>query len=202
MLVKQKLLGVHITASPKAEILEFLLNRIKSGHTKTAIVTPNPEIIMYSQTHLDYQSKLNSADIALPDGVGIVLAARLLGKPIRHRIAGVDFMLELCKASREKPLSMGFLGGGPGIAERTVECLKAQYPWLNVVFVAEEWDEKGFACDNTKHEARSTEQIDILFVAFGAPKQEEWIFEHLDKLPVKAAMGVGGSFDYIFHSLL
>jgi len=99
-------------------------------------------------------------------------------------------MEKLCEACREKPLSIGFLGGRGRVAERTAERLKMRYPWINVTFVGSEWSEKGFI--NKKERS-----IDILFVAYGIPKQEEWIYENLPKLPVKAAMGVGGAFDFI-----
>jgi N-acetylglucosaminyldiphosphoundecaprenol N-acetyl-beta-D-mannosaminyltransferase len=81
---------------------------------------------------------------------------------------------------------VGFLGAGPNIAEKTVECLKEKYPGLKVGLVAKEWSE-----------SLKDKQVDILFVAFGSPKQEIWISENLEKLPVKVVIGVGGAFDFI-----
>lgn len=184
MLQKQTLLGVGITSASTAEILEYFTEALKKSHKKVFIVTPNPEILVYAQSHLAYKDKLNSADIALPDGVGIMLASRLLGLGIPERTTGVDFIEELCKVSREKPLSMGFLGGWQGVAEEAAKCLKLKYPSIDVVFTGME-------------PPKSMPNMDILFVAYGYPKQEEWIYENLDSLPVKAAIGVGGAFDYI-----
>ncbi|HZE86672.1 MAG TPA: WecB/TagA/CpsF family glycosyltransferase, partial [Methylomirabilota bacterium] len=186
MLSTIKLLGVTITNETEKKVSEYVLEALESTKKKLFIVTPNPEILVYSQNDLAYKTKLNSADVSLPDGVGVLLGARLLGKPLKERIPGVEFIEKLCEKSKEKPVSMGFLGGRSGVAELTAERLKKKYPWINVVFVGEEWRER---------------KIDILFVAFGFPKQEEWIYENLPNLPVKAAMGVGGAFDYISGSV-
>ena len=211
MLRKTRILGVNITNESKGKVLEYLIERIKNPREKTFIITPNPEMLAYAGKHLDYQDKLNSADIVLPDGIGIFFASGILGDPLMERITGVDFIEILCKVSREKPLSMGFLGGKDGVAKRAFDCLKSKYPWLDVVFIAEEWGESGFlnkkvvskelvASKKLKDQTTNYQlptTIDILFVAFGVPKQEEWIYENLPKIPVKAAMGVGGSFDYL-----
>lgn len=207
MLKKNKLLGVGITNETTDSILEHMLKRLDSrleDGKKLFVVTPNPEILVYAEKHPKYKDILNDAEVALPDGVGVFVVLGLMGNKLKERIPGVDFIDELCLACREKPLSMGFLGGGPGIAVKAVECLREKYPWIKVAFVGEEWDEAAVGTSlpqiEEEQRAKSKEQratIDILFVAFGAPKQEEWIHANLDKLPVKAAMGVGGAFDYI-----
>ncbi len=185
MLRKSYILGVGITNETEDKILEYLLLSLKGHGQKYYIVTPNPEIVVAAQSNPHYKKILNEAKIALPDGVGVFLGSALMGNPLKERITGVDFMGEVCKRSSEQPLRMGFLGGRGGVAELTAECLKKKYPWIEVVFVGEEWDMK------------SKVEIDILFVAFGYPKQEEWIYENLEHLPVRVAMGVGGGFDYI-----
>ena len=186
MVNETKILGVNITNEKKGKILEYFFSRLKNSKEKTFIITPNPEMLVYASKHLDYKNKLNSSTIALPDGAGLFFAGGMIGKSLKERITGVDFIEDLCLACKDKPLSMGFLGAENRVAKRTAECLKLRYPWINVVFAAEEWPEKSF-----------TDTMDILFVAFGVPKQEEWIYENLKNLPVKAMMGVGGAFDYI-----
>lgn len=188
MINSLRILDVAITNERIEKILEYLYYRIQKTKQKTFIITPNPEMLVYASKHLDYKDKLNHANIALPDGVGLFFASSFMGKQLKARITGVDFIEELCKVSREKPLSMGFLGGRPGIAEHAVDCLRKKYPWIKVGFFGEEWG---------KVRLRDKTPIDILFVAFGVPKQEEWIYANLEKLPVKAAMGVGGAFDFI-----
>lgn len=213
MLTKNKILDVGVTNETEKKVLEYILQRLKSPQ-KFYIVTPNPEILVFASRHESYKKILNGAEIALPDGTGLFVASIFMGKPFRERIPGVDFVESICKNSVRNPISIGFLGGKGKVAQRAAECLKKKYPHLRIVFVGEEWD--GVAGSGwqvagrnefkeiadpraTRHAPRAN--IDLLFVAFGHPKQEEWIAENLDKLPVKAAMGVGGAFDYISGSV-
>jgi|SRR6185437_95295 len=215
---KTKILNVGITNAAEKIVLEYLWERINNGSQKTFIITPNPEMLVYANKHLDYQDKLNSADIALPDGVGLFFASGVKGDPLQERITGVDFLENLCKTAKENPISMGFLGGKDGVANRAAECLLEKYPWLDIVFVAEEWGKDGFTWQEKRRTMQNKTQkdddsgvqrkvqrssaIDILFVAYGVPKQEEWIYENLPNIPVKAAIGVGGAFDYLSGSVL
>lgn len=114
MLRSIKLLGTIITSEKEEKILEYVVDRIQKGREKLCITTPNPEILVYAQAHPDYQNKLNSADVALPDGIGLQLGGWLLGRPLKSRITGTDFIEKLCLACREKPMSIGFLGGRGG----------------------------------------------------------------------------------------
>jgi N-acetylglucosaminyldiphosphoundecaprenol N-acetyl-beta-D-mannosaminyltransferase len=182
------LLGVTVTSGSLDEVLSLLFERIKNPKNKTFITTPNPEMIVYANEHPKYLKKINTATIALPDGIGMFFASGYAKKKLKERITGVDFIEKVCMTTQENPLKLGFLGGRAGVAEATVECLKKKYPWLKVVFVGEEWNADKMKKGTT---------IDMLFVAFGIPKQEEWIFANLKRLPIKAAMGVGGSFDFI-----
>ncbi len=203
MLRKSYILGVGITNEIEDKILEYLLLGLKSAREKYYIVTPNPEILVHSFGNPHYKKILNEAKIALPDGIGVFLASALMGNIMRERIAGVDFMDEICKRSVKRPITVGFLGGRDGVAERTAECLKAKYPWIEVGFVGEEWAKsskfptRGLPSSKGRKVKSSKLELDILFVAFGHPKQEEWIYKNLERLPVRVAMGVGGAFDYI-----
>lgn len=208
MLKTNRLLGVSITSESSDEILEYVYRHVRTASEKLFIVTPNPEILVYAHKHPEYKGLLNQANLSLPDGVGVFVASGLLGHPLKERIPGVDFMEELCRRADGKALSIGLLGGKKGVAKRAAECLREKYPWVRIAFAAQEWPDifedsqtrdknKDDEVINPKSYLLNPQQIDILFVAFGFPKQEQWIYEHLDKLPVKAAMGVGGSFDFI-----
>lgn len=213
-------LGVKITNDSEDKILKYILLSLKNNEDQYYIVTPNPEILVYAYDHPKYKKILNEARISLPDGVGLFIASGLMGNAFNERITGVDFMIELCRMSLKKPIRVGFLGGRKGVAKRTAECLKRAFPKLEVGFVGEEWSHKTawgtadhFPSPMASFASRAPGarlgfpkrgipdpdlfMIDILFVAFGHPKQEEWIYEHLHELPVKIAMGVGGAFDYI-----
>lgn len=181
------ILGTKITTSSEDIILEYIQKILSEKSTKAYITTPNPEIIMYSRNHKEFQKILNEAEIALPDGVGVTLCAYFMGKGKIVRITGVDFMEKLCKRLAKSPYSIGFFGGQTDIAELTAECLKKKYSGLKVSYASNTWDDAKIKGKN----------IDILFVAMGYPKQEEWIYDNLDKIPVKIAMGVGGAFDFI-----
>lgn len=193
-LMKEFIGEVGITIVKKSEILKYITTSLQETKRKLFITTPNPEIIMHALKHPDFKKVLNASDLALPDGVGVVMASKILGGSIHERITGVNFMEELCKESVRKGFITGFLGGRNKVAEKAAECLIHKYPGLKVGFLGEEWDEQQFKVQSAKFKVK---QIDILFVAFGFPKQEEWIAENLDKIPVKCAMGVGGSFDYL-----
>src|SRR5258708_301124 len=117
MLQKTMLLGVGITNEDENTILEYLLDGLKNDRKKLFIATPNPEILVYAHHHLDYKDKLNKADIALPDGIGVFLACGLLGNRLKERIPGIDFMEKICAKLNEtngKPVSIGLLGGRRG----------------------------------------------------------------------------------------
>src|SRR6266403_1144207 len=139
MLNTRDILGVTITSESEDKISEYAFQAIKNGEKKLFIATPNPEILVYANHHLDYKYKLNRAEVSLPDGIGLVIASMILGRPLKNRIAGVDFMEKLCKDSEKNPVSMGFLGGKHGVAEKTALCLQKKYPWIKVGFVGEEW---------------------------------------------------------------
>ncbi len=215
MLSKNTFLGVSITNETADNILEYLLQRLKLDK-KFYIVTPNPEILVYANTHKNFKNILNSAEISLADGAGLFVASILMGQPLKQRIPGVDFIDFICKNTVRNPISMGFLGGKGKVAEKTAECLKRKYPHLDIRFVGEEWPEGRLSGRNKIKDLRlkniteskdpksyllNHKSIDLLFVAFGHPKQEEWIYNNLDKISVKAAMGVGGAFNYISGSV-
>lgn len=200
MLQKDYILNIGITNDTAENILKYILQRLKY-EKKFYIVTPNPEILVYASRHEKYATILNGAEISLPDGTGLFLASIFMGKPFKQRIPGVNFVEELCKNTVRNPVSIGFLGGRQKVAERAAECLLQKYPYLNIVFAAEEWSDAGFNFGRKNGDAKNSKNngqtIDILFVAFGHPKQEEWIHKNLELLPVKSAMGVGGALDYI-----
>ncbi len=181
------ILGTPVTSSSEDDILQYILLRLENKDSKTVIFTPNPEIVVRAYHNKVYQEVLNDADVLLPDGVGLLWASRTLGIRLQERITGVDFMERLCEEAAKLGLTVGFVGGRNKVAERTSKCLKKRYPGLTVAYASSE----------LKVERLKLNVVDILFVALGAPKQEEWIHENLPKIPVRCAMGVGGAFDYI-----
>lgn len=190
-LVKIPIFGVGITNATTDEILEYLLNVIENSGKNIYVVTPNPEMMVFAQHDNGFKTILNGADLALCDGMQLYRAARMLGIPLKERIIGTDFVEKVCEKVADWPITVGFVGGGPKIAEQASDCLRHAYPTLNVVFCEAEWDEQ-----------KPHPEIDILFVALGAPKQEKWMAEHLNKIPVRVMMGIGGALDQIAHPTL
>lgn len=202
---KIDILGVGITKASEDEILEYILNKLRwrgKNKEKILIFTPNPEQISAAARNQSLKNLLNQAQIALPDGVGVVIAARLLGKPVYARITGVDFMEKLVKSvarlpkpgtdgQAEQPVITGYLGGEGDIAETTAKCLIKRYPGLAVGYASATFDKTKMIHSD----------IDILFVALGFPKQEKWILEHKDEIPATVIMAVGGALDFISGNL-
>lgn len=214
MLNKKFLFGVGITDATNEEILEYILQSLQKSAEKYYVVTPNPEILVYANKHPGFKSILNNARLALCDGVGVIWGGRVLGKTFKERFTGTDLLENLCRRVVKQPITVGFLGGGPKIAERTAECLVKKYPGLKVVFAASEWPEetspkqKILRDEDIKILSKGEKKlpsilvsqypnIDLLFVAFGFPKQEEWMAANLNKGIFRVAIGVGGAFDYI-----
>lgn len=159
------------------------------------IITLNAEIIYQAQFNEPLQKIINSADLVTPDGAGIVWAAGYMGDPVPERVTGIDLMLEICKQAHHNGWRIFLLGGAPDIADEAADKLREQYPNINIVgthhgYFKEDEEDKVF-------ELVRQAEPDIIFVALGAPRQEFWIREHKEKLPVKVAVGVGGSFDVV-----
>jgi len=180
------LLGVGFTDATKEQVLEFIVTGLEKQTEKYYVVTPNPELLVIANKDSNYKTILNNAKLALVDGIGVVLAGKLLSKPLKERIHGVDLVEMLCREISKKPITVGFLGAGPNVAVKTAECLREKYVNLKISFTETEWDN-----------AKKYPETDILFVAFGSPKQEIWISENLNRLPAKVVIGVGGAFDFI-----
>jgi N-acetylglucosaminyldiphosphoundecaprenol N-acetyl-beta-D-mannosaminyltransferase len=185
------LLGVGLSDAKEHDVLEFIVTGLRKPMGKYYVVTPNPEILVIADKDPGYRTVLNSAKLALPDGIGVMIAGKILGRPLKERIHGVDLVENLCKEVSNWPITVGFLGAGPRVAEQAAECLRKRYPKLSVGLVAEEWSKELIS-----------KKIDILFVAFGSPKQEMWVANNFKTLPVRVVIGVGGAFDFISGNVI
>ncbi len=192
------ILNVKINTERKSVILKKIEEILADGK-QHYLVTPNPEIVMRSAIDLDYLKILNQADLKLPDGIGLKFASYLTKNKINQIIKGVDFIVDLCKLAEQKNYSVFFLGGGIKSARRTSEVLQSQFPNLIIKGTASGGDvsKEGILQDENILNIISKASPDILFVAFGFPKQEKFIAKYLSKFPsIKLAMGVGGAFDF------
>jgi N-acetylglucosaminyldiphosphoundecaprenol N-acetyl-beta-D-mannosaminyltransferase len=190
---KVRILDVKFDFCTKVEILDTLESRVENN-TKTFIVTANPEIVMYANSNSAYSTILNNANYVIADGIGVIIASNILGRPLPERIAGFDLLMELLKVGNQKKWSAYFLGAKTEVIEKAVKNIKVNFPDLNVVG----WHD-GYFDENT---TEITDEIkmkkpDLVFVALGFPKQELWISENAKSLDKGLFMGVGGSFDVL-----
>ena len=192
------ILGNKISCLSKKYILNKIDNWCSVGE-KNYIVTPNPEIVLLSVADSKYKEIINNATIAVADGVGLKFGAFILGSKIPPRITGVELMLDICKLAIKKQYKIGLLGSDSQTLVLLKNKLEKLYPNIKIVYAGEGMDKDNFKIDNQDIIDNINEsKPDILFVAFGAPKQEMWIAKNYLKLDsVKVSVGVGGSFDYI-----
>lgn len=198
--MKINILGVLINKLSKTGVLGRIETFLADGK-QHYIVTPNPEMVMAAEKDKEFLEILNKADLTVPDGFGLILASHYLRRPLEERVTGVDLMLDICRLAEQKKCSVFFLGGDEGVAKKTTDTLQKKIPQLKIAGA-----ESGGIINNqelTISNQQLLEKInntkpDILFVAFGAGKQEKWIVYNSKNLStVKIAMGVGGAFDFI-----
>lgn len=169
-------------------VKEFLLNE-----ETNVICTPNPEIVMMAQEDERLMEILNNSQMIIPDGTGVVWASKYSETVLPERVAGYDLTQNLFKTLENTQESFYFFGGGKEVAKLGAEKMKEKYPNLIIVGVADGY----FDLEKEKQiiEDINEKSPSVLLVGLGAPKQEKWIFDNKDKLNVKVAIGVGGSFD-------
>ena len=138
---------------------------------------------------------LHAADLCVPDGVGLLWAAKWKGRPLRERVAGSDLVPLLVAEAAARQWKVFFLGAAPGVADRAAAILKAQYPSL---IVAGCWAGSPHLHDDEAAIAQIREsEPHIVLVAYGAPAQDKWIARNRDRLNGAVWLGVGGAFDFI-----
>jgi N-acetylglucosaminyldiphosphoundecaprenol N-acetyl-beta-D-mannosaminyltransferase len=159
------------------------------------VVTVNPEFVMASRQNAAFRAVLEAADLCLADGVGLLWAGHILGRPLPERVAGSDLLPRIAERAAQEGWRLFFLGAQPGVAQRAAEVLQARHAGLQVVgtYPGSPGDEEAPEIIGRVRAARP----DMLFVAYGAPVQDLWIARHRDALAVPVMMGVGGAFDFI-----
>lgn len=160
------------------------------------VVTPNAVMLERCKKSPALARLLCEADLSLPDGKGVLLAARRQGTPLACRVAGIEFGEALLARASEEGLRVFLLGGKEGIAERAAKCLCKMHPSLCICGTS--W---GYFAKSGEDDRRVISYIracrpDVLLVCMGFPIQEEWIDTHLHLLDgVRVVAGLGGSLD-------
>ena len=189
------ILNVKVHALTNAQTLALIEDFIAGGKPRQ-LVTVNPEFVVEAQQDDEFRHIINSAALALPDGIGLLKAAKFLKTtPLPERVPGSDLVVRLAELSHQKGYRLYFLGAWEGVAEKAIAKLKSRYPNLQVA--------GAFAGSPAPEENEAIVQRilpthpDILLVAYGAPRQDKWIARNLEQLNIPVCIGVGGSFDFI-----
>jgi exopolysaccharide biosynthesis WecB/TagA/CpsF family protein len=141
-----------------------------------------------------YRAALTAADLLLPDGSGLKLAARLAGQPMGDNLNGTDLLPDLCHHAARRGQSVFFLGGRPGVAAAAARAMAVAHPQLRIAGTANGYFDR--ALDDAMIDRINASGAAILLVGFGVPLQETWIAEVRHRLNARIVMGVGGLFDY------
>jgi len=188
-------LGCRVDNVTMAESVAWCDALIQAGRP-AYVVTPNAEIVMQAQRMPDLRRLINSSQLSIPDGASLLLAGRMLGRPLREQVTGTDLSYELARLASRRGYRMFLLGAAEGVAQAAAARLVARYPGLQIAGTFGGWSRpEGDA--ETRAAVAAAAPVDILLVAYGAPWQERWIGRNAADLDVKLAMGVGGVFDFI-----
>jgi N-acetylglucosaminyldiphosphoundecaprenol N-acetyl-beta-D-mannosaminyltransferase len=188
-----EILGVRVDDATYADLLDMVDACVDSGKPHH-VITVNVEMLIAAHDSPEFAAVLEGGDLNVADSVGVMLAARLLGRPLRERVTGSDGIHRLAAHSARKGYRPYLLGAAPGVAELAAQSLLAANPGLEFAgtyagspSASEE--------DDIIHRVRATNP-DLLLVAYGVPAEEKWIARNRQRLGVPVMMGVGGAFDF------
>lgn len=188
------MLGAPVDGLSLDQFAERISMQVDRGNP-CFVVTLNPELLYRAQHEKDLLDVINRAHLVTADGIGVVWACRVSGRPVPERVAGIDLMMRLLECAACKGWRVFFLGSAPGVAEEAAARAERMFPGLRVAGT-----HHGYFPDRENHEVISRiagASPQLLFVALGSPRQERWIDRHLDLLGSVVAMGVGGSLDVL-----
>ena len=191
-MTKTQLFGIPFDDGSREEAVSAALSLIERKQTAVA-VTPNPEIVMKAARDPELMEALVTADLVLPDGVGLVWASRILGRPLRCRLPGIDLASALLAELAERSGSVFLLGAKPSVARLAGDRLLHQYPGLRIAGT-----HHGYF--SPREEAALLEEIrgarpELLLVCLGSPRQELWMSRHRADLSGVLMIGLGGALD-------
>lgn len=196
-------MGIPIDAVTRTEAAATIRRFLDEprGHFVT---TPNPEMLVDALHDRAFTEALKSADLAIPDGHGLVFIGALKRKRIPERVTGTDIVQDVAAMAAEQGRTVFLLGGETGEGAAAAEALTKAYPGLRIVGTLQcgaltRGKDGVWTCPGTDIVAAiGAAAPDILLVAFGHPKQETWIRANLASLPsVRVAIGIGGAFNFL-----
>lgn len=184
------ILGVWFDQVNMSEAIQIALG-LFDKESKGTIFTPNPEIVMAAYENKILQENLNQGSLVVPDGIGVIIGAKLIGRPLKERVAGYDLVQNMFLKMAKTEKTIYFYGAKPGVAELAAQKMKEKYPGLKIVGF---WD--GYEKEQEKViEDINQKKPDFVLVGLGAPRQEQFISKYQESIEAKVFAGVGGSFD-------
>ena len=189
-----EILGVPVDCLTMDRTVELAAS-VLAGNLAQSIVAVNPEKVMRARYDVRLRDQLKRAGVLIPDGIGVVIAARILGLGRLQRVPGSELMPRLCELAARTGRRVFLFGAAPDVTERAGQVLQERYRGLTIAGT-----QHGFLKDAEMPDLVdriNSSKADMLFVALGSPKQEDWIDRYLPQLNVKICQGVGGTFDVI-----
>jgi N-acetylglucosaminyldiphosphoundecaprenol N-acetyl-beta-D-mannosaminyltransferase len=186
--------GIRVSKVDMKTTVSYLTEAVRNREPHQ-VITANPIMVMTALENPAYMEIMKSAELVVPDGTGVVWAAKYCNEPVVERVAGFDLLHELLHQGESYNWRVYLLGSTPEVIRETASRLQTQYPLIVIAgyrdgFFGPEEDEKIISDINQS-------QPDLLFVARGADSQEPWIAKYKSRLNIPVMMGVGGSFDVI-----
>lgn len=188
--MKTDIMGLQFDNITMEEALDAAKALLQGEHA-ARVVTPNAEIAYEALHDENMRTLLNSAELMLPDGAGVVLASKILKTPLRQKVAGVDFADGLLGVLETTGQSLYLLGSKPGIGELAAQKMLQKHPRLRIAGIADGY----FQGEAPVIDKINASGADVLFVCLGAPKQEQFMARHQKALHVKLMAGLGGTLD-------
>lgn len=189
------ILGVPVHDVTYAETVA-LVERFIEERGPHVITTPNPEFVMAARRHPRFREVLGRAALNVPDGIGLFIAARLFGGRFREHVRGTDLVERLAALAAQRGHRWYLLGAAPGVAREAADRLAGRHPGL-VIVGAEPGSPHPHDDGAVRQMIAADGPVDLILVAYGAPRQEFWLDRNLGPLDIPVGIGVGGVFNYI-----
>ena len=191
---RTELLGVPVDCLSMKETVQVVEEFLEGDHPE-AVIAVNPEKIMAARNNPELLCELMRAGLLIPDGIGATMGIQLKSQCRVERVAGADLLLEICSLAQSRGNTVFLFGGRAQVTERAAQRLQELFPRLRIVGFQHGYVDETKMPSVIRHINES--HVDILFLALGSPKQEQWIASNLRQLNIKICQGVGGTFDVL-----
>jgi len=197
--MKQSLLGYEVDSGSLGEIVAAIVNSLRGDRSRRVLACFNPHSYVVALKDHRFASALRASDWLLPDGIGIVLASRVLRGTIRDRVSGPDVFAALHDSmNRLHDVRVFFLGGTAPTLDRIRRRMEVEFPNVRIAGTCSPPFKPTYSEDESREmiEAVNASGADVLWVGLTAPKQEKWIQDHKNRLSVNFIGAVGAAFDF------